>query len=321
MPQVSVIIPVYNGDRFIQQTIRSVLSQTFSDLEVIVVNDGSSDTTAEIVSKFHAPVSLYHQENHGVAQARNVGVAHAQGEWVAFLDADDVWYPEKLGIQLEYARGCPDAAFLYCDIDVINEDGQVVRRAVLAEKLERRRRRNRRSLASMAFNGLPFPYPSTVLMRKTLFVEIGGFDTNFQGNYHEDFDFFARVSKVFGMHFMTQSLVQYRVHQISNREAKNDCHRKENWSVLLNSLWDLWRDEPEKQACLLRYYAKSFSERGRYHLLSGDTQKAKNFFRLARSYRPFYWNNWGRTLIAYLPGARKIYGAGGEHVGSKRDGR
>jgi len=124
--KVSVIIPVFNGERFIGEAIQSVMDQTYPPLEIIVVDDGSSDKTADIVRYLSGarPILYRRQSNQGAAAARNAGVSLAQGEWIAFLDADDVWYPEKLAIQVEHFKTYPDVPFFYSDMDIIDDEGK-----------------------------------------------------------------------------------------------------------------------------------------------------------------------------------------------------
>lgn len=101
-PTVSVIIPVYNGERFLAEAIRSALDQTLSPAEIIVIDDGSTDASAEVARGFGPPVRVLAQANLGPAAARNLGVAHAAGDLLAFLDADDLWMPEKLAYQVQF---------------------------------------------------------------------------------------------------------------------------------------------------------------------------------------------------------------------------
>lgn len=97
MPKISVVIPLYNKDFIISETLNSVLAQTFTDFEVIIVNDGSTDNSLEVVSQYTDDrIRLYNQENSGVSKTRNVGIEYAKGELIAFLDADDYWYPNHL---------------------------------------------------------------------------------------------------------------------------------------------------------------------------------------------------------------------------------
>jgi glycosyltransferase involved in cell wall biosynthesis len=107
-PKISVIIPAYNAARFIRRTIDSVLAQSFSDYEIIIIDDGSTDDTAEIVKSCGDKVKYIYQKNAGDGPARNTGIAAAKGEWLAFLDHDDQWLPEKLQLQMELLNKNPD---------------------------------------------------------------------------------------------------------------------------------------------------------------------------------------------------------------------
>ena len=110
MPTISVVIPAYNAAKTILETIDSVRQQTFSDFEVIVINDGSNDNTAELVNAVADDrLRLFSYENGGAAIARNRGIDHVSGEFIAFLDADDLWTPDKLELQLEALQKHPEA--------------------------------------------------------------------------------------------------------------------------------------------------------------------------------------------------------------------
>jgi len=305
MPTVSVVIPVYNGERFIGDAIQSVLNETFRDFEIIVVDDGSTDGTEKIVHQFPGPISYHRQENQGAGVARNVGVSFAQGEWIAFLDADDAWYPDKLKVQFEFAETYPEVAFFYSDMDAVDEKGGLTRRGFLKARLQRRREKRRQNIVSLIFHGQPPPYPSTVLIRKKDFLTAGGFSSLFRGNYHEDLELFARIAHLFPIHFIPESLVQYRVRK--TRSSMDASNWDENWPILLDALWGMWQKEPEKQAMLLGYYAKYFSERGRHRLRGGDYREARMYFRLACLYQPFYWINYRRWMASFLPGVRRLY--------------
>ena len=129
MPLISVIIPVYNGEKTIKQTIKSVLKQTFSDFELIVINDGSQDSTLEIVSSIQDHrLKIFSYLNAGLATSRNRGFSHSSGEFIAFLDADDLWTQDKLEKQLAALQANPQAAVAYSWTDYIDESNQLLRR-------------------------------------------------------------------------------------------------------------------------------------------------------------------------------------------------
>ena len=108
-PKVSVIIPAYNAEKFIEEAILSVLSQSYNNLECIVINDGSTDNTLDILKAFGKDIIFHNQSNMGVSQARNSGLKIARGGWIAFLDADDIWHPNKLSVQIADVRTISDA--------------------------------------------------------------------------------------------------------------------------------------------------------------------------------------------------------------------
>lgn len=303
MPIVSVIIPAYNSQNFIAKAIQSALNQSYANIEIIVVDDGSTDSTEEIVRSICGPIVYYRQRNHGAGMARTVGVKHARGEWIAFLDSDDVWHPDKLALQLQLAdkrRACP---FVYSDMDAIDASGSVIARDILQSQTERRISKNKASLNALVFNRMPFPYPSTVLLKREIFLRAGGFSPAFKGNYHEDFELFGRLAQEYEFHFMPQSLVQYRV---LPSQTKNEF-KNTNWLVLLGHLWHMWTGCPEKQVNLLPYYSKYYSDQGKILLRSGKYAEARKHFRIGFSYCPWQGRNLCRWALSYLPPARKFY--------------
>src|SRR4029434_3880981 len=189
----------------------SALGQTFRDFEIIVVDDGSIDQTEKIVRQFSDRVAYHRQENRGAGAARNLGVMCASGEWIAFLDADDIWYPQKLAVQFEAVAMNPAIVFVYSDMDTIDVREAILQRNFLTTQVKRGRRKKDRDLVSLVFGGQPFPYPSTVLLKRELFSQSGGDRESTRLNFHEDFDLFARIAHVAPLHFLPQSLVQYRM--------------------------------------------------------------------------------------------------------------
>jgi len=114
-PLISVVIPAYNAAHYISEAIESVLQQTISDYEIVVVDDGSTDYTREIIDRYGQSVHYYSQENKGPAAARNFGIRSAKGKYIAFLDADDWWLENKLELELNAIQSFPDAAFICSD--------------------------------------------------------------------------------------------------------------------------------------------------------------------------------------------------------------
>lgn len=128
MPTISVIIPVYNGEKTIKQTIESVLNQTFKDFELLIINDGSQDATLEIIQAINDErIQVFSYQNSGVSASRNRALTKAKGEFISFIDADDLWTPNKLELQLKALQDNPQAAVAYSWSDWIDESGQFLR--------------------------------------------------------------------------------------------------------------------------------------------------------------------------------------------------
>jgi glycosyltransferase involved in cell wall biosynthesis len=121
MIPVSVVIPSYNRAHCILETLESVYSQTFRDFEVVIIDDGSTDNTREVLAPFGDRIRYIHQENRGLAGARNRGIAEARGEWIAFLDSDDLWLPEKLELQFQAVTRSPDLAVHVTNATIFRE--------------------------------------------------------------------------------------------------------------------------------------------------------------------------------------------------------
>jgi glycosyltransferase involved in cell wall biosynthesis len=184
MPEVSVIIPTYNRAAWVKEAAASVLAQTFWDFELIVVDDGSTDGTLEALASFGGRLEVLRlEERQGVSAARNRGAAAARGEWLAFLDSDDLWLPKKLGRQMDYLRSHPECAI--CQTEEI-----WIRNGVRVNPPKTHRKTGgdiflqslRRCLVS----------PSAVMLCRRLFEDLGGFDESLPAA--EDYDLWLRVA-------------------------------------------------------------------------------------------------------------------------------
>jgi glycosyltransferase involved in cell wall biosynthesis len=201
-PIISVIIPVYNGEKTIKQTIESVLNQTFSNFELIVVNDGSQDSTLKIVSNIQDPrIKIFSYSNAGLSATRNRGISLASGEYISFIDADDVWTRDKLQAQLEALQENPYAAVAYSWTDHIDESGKFFRAGphftfigdVYARLL----------LIDFIGNG------SNPLIRAQAFVEVGRFDESLPAV--EDWDMWLRLAARYHFVVVPSPQVLYRI--------------------------------------------------------------------------------------------------------------
>jgi len=203
--KVSVVIPIYNYGRFVAAAIQSVLEQTHPIAEIIVVDDGSTDNTAEAVARFGAKVRYIKQENAGVCAARNNGVRNASGVFIAFLDADDIWYPEKIEKQMAKFAEDGEIGLVHCGMrEFDGESGETVHLHAQGKG------------GWLANELLLFVEPaivvsgSAIVVHRRAFEEVGGFDTNLKVG--EDWDFCYRIARKFKIGFVPELLVDYRNH-------------------------------------------------------------------------------------------------------------
>ena len=195
-PQVSVIIPTYNRCTVLGRAMDSVLSQTFTDYELIVVDDGSNDGTPELLDRYSDHVTVIRQENRGVSAARNTGVLASKGEFVALLDSDDTWLPKKLERQVAFFDANPEA--LICQTEEIwVRNGKRVNP-----------KKKHLKLSGMIFEKtLPLCLisPSAVMIRKSLLDEVGLFDESLPAC--EDYDLWLRITWKYPVHLIDTALI------------------------------------------------------------------------------------------------------------------
>ena len=215
MPKVSVILPTYNRLPMLKEAMDSVLAQNFEDMELIVVDDGSTDGTAEEMKRYGGRVKLIqHSRNRGVSAARNKGILHARGKYIAFLDSDDLWVKGKLRIQVSFLDDNPHYPICYTD-----------------EIWIRRGKRVNPMIKHAKYSGWIFEKclplciisPSSVMMKRTLFSKVGLFDEALP--VCEDYDFWLRVSARFPIFFIDRKLIVKRgghPDQLSQRSWGND---------------------------------------------------------------------------------------------------
>ena len=207
---VSVVIPAYNSSEFIGRTLDSVRAQVFASYETIVIDDGSTDGTGDVAEEYfrrHAVRGrVVHQTNRGVSAARNAGMRVAKGTYVALLDADDLWYPDKLSAVMREFDRHPDAN-LICHDENVTRDGRIVR-------VSRRRRPCGDCYEALLFGGNILS-PSATTIRREAALALGGFDEREEYRTVEDYDFWMRFSREGQIHFFDRVLGEYVLHERS----------------------------------------------------------------------------------------------------------
>jgi glycosyltransferase involved in cell wall biosynthesis len=191
--KISVVIPAYNHARWLPESIESALQQTLQPHEIIVVDDGSTDNTREVVARY--PVKYIYLAQVGPSAARNHGIREAVGDWIAFLDADDRWLPRKLELQAAAVR---DEGFCYCATTLFHEDGQTAPRQFYDARHVKTVLRRQNCIDT-----------SSVLIRKDLLIRIGGFNETIRAG--EDWEVWLKLAQLTGFAAVPGRLLLYRV--------------------------------------------------------------------------------------------------------------
>ena len=294
-PLVSVVIPAFNSGRFIIDTLKSVFEQTYNPLEVIVVDDGSDDGTSEIISKvFGDKVKVIKQKNSGPSIARNRGIVNSNGKYIALLDADDLWLPEKIASQVEIMEKHPDVGLLCGNMANFDEKG---REAVT--HFERRRKDKDyfgdRLFVKDAFRKLydgNFVSTPTVMIRRELLGKTGLFNPGFR--FSEDYLLWLRFARVSQVAYQKEAYTLRRKHtsNLTNDLGASVFIQPKFFAQVEKEHGDYLRN---LGLDISHRYAQAFFLIGCFKLhQSGDSQVASNFLKSFR-YRPNL-----RTAIYFL---------------------
>ena len=282
MPKVSVIIPTHNRAEFLRSAITSVLNQTFQNFEILIIDDASKDHTREVLSNFkdtrikviHNPVSK------GDAGARNVGVMNSNCEYIAFLDDDDEWLPEKLKIQTCFLDECPSEVGGICtDRFTIKEIGRIPLYTSSPESNDLSKRN--------------FITTSSILLRKECFEKQGLFDETIP--FCSDFDMWIRISKTYSFKVIKMPLVKYYIR--GNSLTFNHERIIRGMEILFKKHDDFFKKNPKE-------YGKEYLNLGIHYCCNGEMQKGRKAFSKAIRMSPFDIRNYFYLSLSLLGSER-----------------
>lgn len=240
-PAICVIIPCHNGELFLAEAIESVLAQTIPASEIIVVDDGSTDST-QTIAKRYAQVRYFYQPQQGVSAARNLGLKMSQAEYIVFLDHDDRLLPHAFELAIEAFRRYPDCGFVFGTCRNIDADGKLIptsNRSRLEQPYEQ-------PIYPNLLKGNSAHPPARHLFHRSVFETVGGFDTSLV--VAEDYDMYLRVAAAFTGYCHNQVMVEYRDHNISaSTTARPSQHLRATLKVLAKQRQCV-RGNPELEA-------------------------------------------------------------------------
>ncbi len=278
MPKVSVIIPTHNRAEFLRSAITSVLNQTFQGFEIVIIDDASKDHTQEVIANFNdARIKVIHNQfSKGDAGARNIGVINSNGEYIAFLDDDDEWLPEKLEIQTCLLDNSPPEVGGVCTHSFIIE--QVSGRVSSVFNPER--------------NDLVkenFIRTSSILLRRECFEKCGLFDESMPTS--SDYDMWIRISTKFSFKIIEKILVKYYIHE--NRLTFNYEKITKGMEILFEKHDDFFNKNTKA-------YSQRYLHLGVLYCYKGEVQKGRKAFRKSMRMNPFEMRNYFNFSLSLL---------------------
>jgi glycosyltransferase involved in cell wall biosynthesis len=285
-PDVSVIIPTYNRTGFLKAAVASALAQTLQDFEIIVVDDASQDDTEKMLRQFKdSRITLIrHEINQGVAAARNTGVMNSKGKYIAFLDDDDEWLPNKINRQIELLEISPKIVGAvysgWTGVDAASE-------RILYQRTPTHRGE---IFTVMLLQGWLAP-TSSFLVRKECFEKAGLFDLEF--DYGEDFDMWLRIARTFQFDYIEEPLVRYSVpHKKPSLSA--------NYKLMIRGTEAQLRKYIDTLALNRKNHSRCYLNLGVLYCYNGDVRKGRENFLKGMSLYPFeprHYFNFGMSLL------------------------
>lgn len=247
MPTVSVICPAYNAAAFIEPTLQSVFGQTYQDFDFIVVDDGSTDNTRQILEKYADKIRYVYKENGGQSSARNVGIKLAQGKYIALIDHDDLWLENKLELQVREIETSRDIDMVTCGCIFFRDDRD------LNVEIPKINSLNRKQLINQLLVGNTLGSCSKILIRRECFDSVGLFDESLR--MAEDWDLYLRIAQTRTIRCVEQPLVKYRWHERNYSSQSADVNLT-NELTFLSRIFSLPQFQKKR---LVR--ARAFAER------------------------------------------------------------
>ncbi len=296
-PAVSVLIPSYNHARFLPATLKSVFDQTFTNYEIVVVDDGSTDGSVELLGSYGTRIRLFTQSNCGTYPTLNRCIAESRGCYLAILNSDDLWAPTKLEKQVALLEAQPQVGLVHTDGRFIDAEGQVLAGNPLGFEWPRTPSGNIIE-ALVRCNKI---IASSVLVRRECFERLGGFREDLFGS--GDWEMWFRIALEYDIAFIDEPLTFYRVHganaSFQHRRVYEDDVRVREETIHAN-IPRLWQRANDPRAMRLAL-AHSYACLGTEYALLGDRRRARRAYWHSLRLYPLRGKSLLRLLLTYLP--------------------
>lgn len=282
-PLISVIIPTYNCSQYLENTLQSVLNQTCNDFEIIVIDDGSTDNTSDTIKPYASHIQYHRQENKGAASARNQGIKLSSGKYVAFLDSDDLWEPEKLADQMNIIKNQPDFPIIHTNASIIDSEGSMIRKSAN----EKRQSCNGMIFEEFFLKNISLILTSSVIIDRKCLENIDLFDENFP--VLQDYDLFLRLAWRYPVFFIDRPLVKYRFRPHSLTRTNISKNILDSEKILEKTISE-HRDYFDQHPALLRKKRKMLTMYSAKQLFyAGEFRQSRRYFRKVMFSSPAAW--------------------------------
>jgi len=238
--KVTVILPVYNGASrgngvFLRQAIESVLNQDYSNIELIIVNDGSNDNTEEVCLSYKdKQIKYFYQNNQGLSAARNKGLKESTGDYIVFIDDDDIFYKNKISIQVQFLKE-NRCNVVYSFVDKIDENNNVISQLTYD---------NQGSIKNILLSRNYINSPLSIMITKRVVKDIGFFKEYLKSS--EDWDYWIRISEKFKFHCLKEKIAGYRVHNNASLSKNREKMEFYDYIVLMENIFGISPNEQKK---------------------------------------------------------------------------
>lgn len=228
IPRVSVVMPVFNTDRYVAAAIESILSQTFDDFELVIIDDGSTDDSLRIIKKYaerDQRIRFFSRENRGLSRTRNELLAHSLGEYIAPMDSDDIALPDRLKLQVEALGDLPDVVCIGGAYQIMDDAGRLLVKYFAMPETDA-------EIQKLQLAGHCALHQPCVMFRRSMALMVGGYDESLR--YCEDFDLWLRLGEVGRLMNLKQAVLKYRIlstsasaeyREVAERAAREACER------------------------------------------------------------------------------------------------
>jgi glycosyltransferase involved in cell wall biosynthesis len=277
-PLVSVIIPAYNASSWIVETIDSVLSQDYQNIEIIVIDDGSTDDTRNIINTFGNDVKYFYKNNGGQSSARNLALKYAKGKYVAFIDSDDLWETNKLSLQVELLEST--------GLKWVYSDGIAFDSSTKLElfKFSQKSEHYKGDILVNLFKSCFIPMPS-VIVNNEVFQKVGFFNEDNRFRNREDWEMWIRIAESYPVAYISKELVKYRVHKNSVTGTESLIQRLNGNILVIEQA--VQRNPYHLEKYQNQVLSELYYSVARALAIQGNSQNAKLFFAKAIKQKPF----------------------------------